>query len=78
MYEARMNCVTLASGEVLLQGEDLSIEEIGRALEARFPDPEERERQTEQVVVRYADGTSQRPWRFISEEPRVVGRTGYL
>ena len=78
MSEERMTCVILASGEVLLEGDDLSIEEVGRALDARFPDPEECERQMEQVVVRYSDGTSQRPWRFIREEPHVIGRTGRL
>ncbi len=78
MADDRMTRVTLASGEVLIEGEDLTTEQIGRALAAKFPDPDERERQTAQAVVLYSDGVSMRPWRFIGESPRVVGSTGYF
>lgn len=78
MADDRMTRVTLESGDVLLEGDDLTIEQIGQALEARFPDLEERERQTAQATVLYSDGVSMRPWRFGREEPRVVGSTGYF
>nr|PZN61200.1 MAG: hypothetical protein DIU58_14395 [Sphaerobacter thermophilus] len=74
----RMIRVTLASGEVLLEGEDLTTEQIGRALEAKYPDPGERDRQMARAVVLYSDGVSMRPWRFLREEPRTIGSTGYL
>src|SRR5690606_31666295 len=74
----RMIRVPLASGEVLLEGEALTTEQTARALGAAYPDPGEPPRRSARAVVLYSDGVSMRPWRFIREERRTIGSTGYL
>lgn len=65
-------------GDVLAEGEGLTLDAIQAALVERFPAPEARREQVPRVVVEFDDGAVVRPWRFAGDAPRIVDRTVYL
>jgi hypothetical protein len=65
-------------GDVLLEGENLTLKQVHDALRARFPD-DAKFRYERQMVVLYTEkGFAGRPWRFANETPRSVEGTHYL
>lgn len=66
-------------GDVLVEGEDISLDEIRRLIMERFPNPDEALAQLRCVLVEMACGDKARPWRFMNDSPpRVVDGTIYL